>query len=336
MYIFISWRLWHCSWFPCTSLCLLSKERVLLPCAQCLGGSRVLSLVLFLSHSAHSPRGAPSIPVVSRPSAWWWLQSHLPVQTFLALPDTWECYIGWSMCISDSALAKPVLGCPLLLHPVPIHSVTWDMKATLCLHAFLVCISLHEIGVEEETRGVDLHTLSVFTWLLCVHAILHSFGFFFLVPSLLLWLLACFSAQVLPSINSSTLGLPSPPPPPLPSAEDFAEVSALLWTLLGPQGELTSSQSGPTQPRVASSHVISGSLLCLCFCLPPPVPEAHPESRDCVSSSLYIQHLAQCLEKSLLSESAYWMRGWRGAFVPNTVGVLPVFCWLVFLTQRCM
>lgn len=202
MYIFISWRLWHCSWFPCTSLCLLSKERVLLPCAQCLGGSRVLSLVLFLSHSAHSPRGAPSIPVVSRPSAWWWLQSHLPVQTFLALPDTWECCIGWSMCISDSALAKPVLGCPLLLHPVPIHSVTWDMKATLCLHAFLVCISLHEIGVEEETYGVDLHRLSVFTWLLCVHAILHS------CYSAFIWILLPRSLTV--AVTSGLFFCPSP------------------------------------------------------------------------------------------------------------------------------
>ena len=119
MYFFITWHLWHCSWFPCTSLWLHSKERVLLCWAQCLGGSRVLSSVL-LYHSAHPPRGAPSIPVVSRPSAWCWLQSHILVQTFLSPLDTWVCCIGWSMCISDSALAKPILGCPLLSHP-PCH-----------------------------------------------------------------------------------------------------------------------------------------------------------------------------------------------------------------------
>ena len=77
-------------------------------------------------------------------------------------------------------------------HFCPIHPVTWDMKATLCLHACLVCISLCEIGGEEETRGVDLCRLSLFTWLPCVHAILHSFGSFFLVPSLLLWLSGLF------------------------------------------------------------------------------------------------------------------------------------------------
>lgn len=210
MYFFITWHLWHCSWFLCTSLWLLSKKRVLLCCAQCLRGSRVLFSVLLLYHSAHPPWGAPSIPVVSQPSAWCWLQSHIPVQTFLSPLDTWVCCIGWSMCISDSALAKPILGCPLL----SIYPVTWDMKATLCLHACLVCISLCEIGGEEETRGVDLCRLCSLDFpvfmLFCIH----------LDPSSSFLLcccdfLACFSAQVLPSINSSTFGLPSPPLPPI-------------------------------------------------------------------------------------------------------------------------
>ena len=260
MYIFISWRLWHCSWFPCTSLWLFS--RVLLPCAQWLGGSRVLSLVLFLSHSAHSPRGARSIPVASRPSAWWWLQSWIPVQTFLALPDTWVCCDGWSTCISGSALAKPILGCPLLPHPVPIHPVTWDMKATLCLHAFLVCISFHEIGGKEETCGVDLHRLSVHLTSMCS------------CYSAFIWILLPRSLSV--AVTSGLFFCPSPafhsillPLGYLPLPGPHYPLLRLCWGVcfalnaVRAPGRINFLPEWPYSARVVSSNVISGSLLCL-------------------------------------------------------------------------